>query len=292
MFPAEMKHAGYDGIVVLGKAENPVYLSIHDEDVEIKDANDLWGVETFEAQRVLMTDEPEASVLVIGPAGENLSRIAVILNETKFAAGQGGFGAVMGSKNLKAIAVRGTGVVAVARPDKVLELTRAVMEENKKMHWLRLMFRTPYTAPQETKDVFARRYFKKHYGCYGCPLQCHSIHDVPGIGLSGVSCGNWLWAPTFSVDPKEIWEATVLSQRLGINTLEGMIALPFLLTLSFEAGILTRQEIEDDMGLPAPKWLGGTATSHEFLYYSIKSLTERAPTLKVGQDLSNTLGRN
>jgi aldehyde:ferredoxin oxidoreductase len=265
MFPAEMKHAGYDGIVVLGKAENPVYLSIHDEDVEIKDANDLWGVETFEAQRVLMTDEPEASVLVIGPAGENLSRIAVILNETKFAAGQGGFGAVMGSKNLKAIAVRGTGVVAVARPDKVLELTRAVMEENKKMHWLRLMFRTPYTAPQETKDVFARRYFKKHYGCYGCPLQCHSIHDVPGIGLSGVSCGNWLWAPTFSVDPKEIWEATVLSQRLGINTLEGMIALPFLLTLSFEAGILTRQEIEDDMGLPAPKWLGGTATSHEFL---------------------------
>ena len=265
MFPAEMKHAGYDGIVVLGKAENPVYLSIHDEDVEIKDADDLWGVETFEAQRVLMTDEPEASVLVIGPAGENLSRIAVILNETKFAAGQGGFGAVMGSKNLKAISVRGTGVVAVAKPDKVLELTRTVIEENKKMHWLRLMFRTPYMAPQETKDVFARRYFKKHYGCYGCPLQCHSIHYIPGIGLSGVSCANWMWAPTFSVDPKEVWEANVLSQRLGINTFEGMIGLPFLLTLSLEAGILTSKEIEEDIGLPAPKWLGGTATNHEFL---------------------------
>lgn len=265
MFPAEMKHAGYDGIVILGKAEKPVCLSIHDEDVEIRDANGLWGAETFEAQRVLMTDEPEASILVIGPAGENLSRIAVILNETKFAAGQGGFGGVMGSKNLKAIVVRGTGVVGVAKPDKVLELTRTITEENKKMHWLRLMFRTPYTAPQETKDVFARRYFKKHYGCYGCPLQCHSIHDVPGIGLSGVSCANWLWAPKFSVDPKEIWEANVLGQRLGINTFEGIIALPFLLALSFEAGILTRQEIEDDMGLPAPKWLGGTATSHEFL---------------------------
>jgi aldehyde:ferredoxin oxidoreductase len=171
----------------------------------------------------------------------------------------------MGSKNLKAIVVRGTGVVGVAKPDKVLELTKTITEENKKMHWLRLMFRTPYTAPQETKDVFARRYFKKHYGCYGCPLQCHSIHDIPGIGLSGVSCANWLWAPKFSVDAKEIWEANVLSQKLGINTFEGIIALPFLLALSLEAGILTRQEIEDDMGLPAPKWLGGTATSHEFL---------------------------
>jgi aldehyde:ferredoxin oxidoreductase len=265
MFPAEMKYAGYDSIVILGKAEKPVYLSIHDEDVEIKDANDLWGVETFEAQKVLMNDEPEASILVIGPAGENLSRIAVILNETKFAAGQGGFGGVMGSKNLKAIVVRGTGVVAVAKPDKVLELTRAIIEENKKMNWLRLMFRTPYTAPQETKDVFARKYFKKHYGCYGCPLQCHSIHCIPGIGLCGASCANWLWAPTFSTDPKEVWEANLLSQRLGINTFEVMGGIPALLALSLEAGILTRKEIEEDIGLPTPKWLGGTATNHEFL---------------------------
>jgi aldehyde:ferredoxin oxidoreductase len=265
MFPAEMKYAGYDSIVILGKAEKPVYLSIHDEDVEIKDATDLWGVETFEAQKVLMNDESEASILVIGPAGENLSRIAVILNETKFAAGQGGFGGVMGSKNLKAIAVRGTGVVAVAKPDKVLELTRAIIEENKKMNWLRLMFRTPYTAPQETKDVFARKYFKKHYGCYGCPLQCHSIHCIPGIGLCGASCANWLWAPTFSTDPKEVWEANLLSQRLGINTFEVMGGIPALLALSLEAGILTRKEIEEDIGLPTPKWLGGTATNHEFL---------------------------
>jgi aldehyde:ferredoxin oxidoreductase len=265
MFPAEMKYAGYDSIVILGKADKPVYLSIHDENVETKDAADLWGLETFEAQKVLMNDEPEASILVIGPAGENLSRIAVILNETKFAAGQGGFGGVMGSKNLKAIAVRGTGVVAVAKPDKVMELTRTIIEENRKMNWLRLMFRTPYTAPQETKDIFARKYFKKQYGCYGCPLQCHSIHYIPGIGLCGASCANWLWAPIFSSDPKEVWEANVLSQRLGINTFEVMGGIPALLALSLEAGILTRKEIEEDIGLPAPKWLGGTATNHEFL---------------------------
>jgi len=265
MFPAEMKYAGYDGIVILGKAEKPVYLSIHDGDVEIKDADDLWGVETFEAQRVLMNDEPEASILVIGPAGERLSRVAVILNETKFAAGQGGFGAVMGSKNLKAVAVRGTGVVAVAKPDRILELTRTIIEENKKVvPMVRLLFRTPYMAPQETKVIFARKYFKKHYGCYGCPQQCCSIHDIPGIGLSGASCADWVWAPRFSIEPKEIWEANLLCQRLGINIYE-LIGIAFLLTLSLEAGILTMKEIEEDIGLPAPKWLGGTATNHEFL---------------------------
>jgi aldehyde:ferredoxin oxidoreductase len=235
MFPAEMKYAGYDSIVILGRAQRPVYLSILDEDVEIKDAADLWGLETFEAQKVLIADEPEASLLVIGPAGENLSRMAVILNETKFAAGQGGFGAVMGSKNLKAIAIRGTRAIAIAKPDKALELTRIIREENEKINWLRLMFKTPYTAPQETRDIFAKKYFKKHYGCYGCPLQCHSIHYIPGIGLCGASCANWLWAPTFSVDPKEIWETNVLSQRLGINTFETIGGIAALLALSTKA---------------------------------------------------------
>jgi aldehyde:ferredoxin oxidoreductase len=171
----------------------------------------------------------------------------------------------MGSKYLKAIAVKGTGALMVAKPEKVMELTRTIMEENKKMNWLRLMFQIPYTAPQETKDVFVRRYFRKHCGCYGCPLQCHSIHHVPGIGLCGASCGNWLWAPRFSNDPKEIWEANVLSQKLGINTFEGIIGLPFLLALSLETGILTREEIEEDIDLPTPRWLGGTASNHEFL---------------------------
>jgi aldehyde:ferredoxin oxidoreductase len=185
MFPAKMKYAGCDSLVILGKADRPVYLSIHDQNAEIKDAGDLWGVDTFETQKVLMDDAPEASVLTIGPAGENLSRTAVVLNETKFAAGQGGFGAVMGSKNLKAISAEGTGSLTVARPDKVMELSRTIVEENKKMNWLRLMFRTPYTAPQEVREVFARKYFRRHCGCYGCPLQCHSVHYIPGIGLSG-----------------------------------------------------------------------------------------------------------
>jgi aldehyde:ferredoxin oxidoreductase len=265
MFPSKMKYAGYDSIVILGKSEKPVYLSINDANIEFKDAGQLWGLDTFDAQERLMKDEPEASVLVIGPAGENLSRIAIILNETKFAAGQGGFGAVMGSKNLKAIAVRGTGAVSIADPRSVMELTGIIIEERDKMHWLRSMFRSPYTAPQETKEAFSQNYFVKNYGCYGCPLQCHSIHDVPGIGICGASCGNWFWTPTFSLDPKEIWEANVLCQKLGINSNEGIVGLPFLLILSYKAGIINPKEIEENIGLPAPKWLGGKATDHEFL---------------------------
>jgi hypothetical protein len=68
-----------------------------------------------------------------------------------------------------------------------------------------------------------------------------------------------------SVNAKEIWEANVLSQKLGINTFEGIIALPFLLALSLEAGILTRKEIEEDMRLPAPKWLGGHSNKSRIL---------------------------
>jgi aldehyde:ferredoxin oxidoreductase len=212
-----------------------------------------------------MVDESGASILVIRPAGENLSRIAIILNETECAAGQGGFGAVMGSKNLKAIAIRGTGSVGVSRPNDVLQLTRAIIEENEKVSFVGQLFRTLYMAPQEIKDIFAKRYFQKPYGCYGCPQQCRGIHRVPRIGLSGASCENWMWSPKFSNRPRDIWEANVLSQKLGINTYEIFDGISLLLTLSFEAGILTKREIEEDIGLPAPRWLGGKATDHEFL---------------------------
>jgi len=108
-FPSELKYAGYDGIVIVGRSDEPVYLSIHDGDVQIRDAGDLWGLDTFETQKTLIDRHPRGSVLCIGPAGENLSRIAIVINESSGAAGQGGYGAVMGSKNLKAIVTRGSG---------------------------------------------------------------------------------------------------------------------------------------------------------------------------------------
>ncbi|HEY93399.1 MAG TPA: hypothetical protein G4O15_00480 [Dehalococcoidia bacterium] len=263
MFPAEMKYAGYDSIFITGKAEKPVYLSIIDDEVKVKDARNLWGMDTFETQEKLMTDELGSSNLVIGPAGENLSRMAVILNETECAAGQGGFGAVMGSKNLKAISAKGTGGINIADPNSLMELIKVIVEENKKSHFATLS-RPPIFASQELKDIFADRYYKKQYGCYGCPQQCHSIHEIKGIGRGSVSCANSFWW-TISTKPEDIWEANILSQKLGINSYETIAGIPNILTQSYARGILKSEDVRDDLGLPVPPWLGGTDSDHDFL---------------------------
>jgi aldehyde:ferredoxin oxidoreductase len=264
-FASELKFAGYDTIVILGRSEKPVYLSIQDEEVRIKRADKVWGMDTFLAQQTLLADEVDASILVIGPAGENLSRIAIILNETNFAAGQGGFGAVMGSKNLKAIAVKGTSSVKVARPYESLPLIKMMIEENKKVEDWVGRFRGPYTTPKETQEIFARNYYVKQIGCYGCPRQCVSIHHIPEIGLSGAKCGDWQWAPMFCSAPKDIWEANVLMQKLGLNSFDITCGIPVLLYRAHKAGVLSTKEIEEDIGFPAPQWLGGQATDHQFL---------------------------
>ncbi|MFP3896990.1 MAG: aldehyde ferredoxin oxidoreductase N-terminal domain-containing protein, partial [Anaerolineales bacterium] len=105
---AELKYAGYDGIVVEGRANEPVYLWIEDDEVEIREAGELWGLGTFATtSRLRGIHGNKTRLISCGQAGENLSRIACIQTETGNAAGQGGYGGVMGSKNLKAIAVRG-----------------------------------------------------------------------------------------------------------------------------------------------------------------------------------------
>lgn len=120
----ELKFAGFDGVIVEGKAEKPVYLWIDDGRVEIRDAKPLWGLDTFVTQREI--EERHGSKtrsLVIGVSGEMLSRNAVILTDTDSAFGDAGPGGVMGSKNLKAIAVRGTGRIEVANWAKLLDKT-------------------------------------------------------------------------------------------------------------------------------------------------------------------------
>lgn len=109
-FGPELKSSGYDHIIVEGKARSPVYLWIHDKEVEIKGADHLWGKITGEAYRMIKDElgEPRARIAMIGPAGENLVRYACIISELHRANGRGGMGAVMGSKKLKAIAVRGS----------------------------------------------------------------------------------------------------------------------------------------------------------------------------------------
>jgi len=131
----EFKRAGFDALVVRGRAESPVYLWIKDGEVEIRPAEHLWGIKTAPVQaaiRVELGDE-RIRVAQIGPAGENLVRFAAIMHDINRAAGRNGMGAVMGSKNLKAVAVRGTSKVSLADRKRVNHVTRWLGENYKEL---------------------------------------------------------------------------------------------------------------------------------------------------------------
>ena len=119
----ELKFAGFDAVIITGKAEKPSYLWINDGKVEIRSAERIWGLETGPAQEMIREEleEKRARVALIGPAGENLVRFACVVNELKHVNGRTGMGAVMGSKNLKAVAVRGTKKMEIHDPEKLRE---------------------------------------------------------------------------------------------------------------------------------------------------------------------------
>ena len=129
-FGAELKHAGYDAIIFEGQSPKPVYLLIVDGKAELKDASHLWGLNTAEAEAAVRaeTGEKLLRTAAIGPAGENLVRVACVMNDLSHAAGRTGMGAVMGSKKLKMVAVRGRGMMPLAQPDKVKELARWMVD--------------------------------------------------------------------------------------------------------------------------------------------------------------------
>jgi len=124
---AELKWAGYDVIVLENQAERPSYLWIDDDHVELRDATHVWGFDVWETNEIIKEDigDTEIKVASIGPAGENLVNAACVLSDYTRAAGKCGIGAVMGSKNLKAVAIRGTKGVTIANPK---EFERVVEE--------------------------------------------------------------------------------------------------------------------------------------------------------------------
>ena len=196
----ELKYAGYDGVVVVGASETPVYLWIEDECVEIREALHVWGKGIFDTQRELMEElGSDVRILTIGQAGEHLSRIAIIATETESAAGQGGFGAVMGAKRLKAIAVRGHGLVRVADPAALIARCKLI----------RKGLESRYGGRRRISNDRADKYGTKFNACtQHCPVPCAIIHTrVPGVvhkdrvysgqfhccapGLSGSSRHGW-----------------------------------------------------------------------------------------------------
>jgi len=130
-FAPEMRWAGFDHVVVKGKAAKPVYIFLHDGEAEIRDAKNLWGKSVTEAQWAVREelDDPDVKAAVCGPAGENLVRYANVMTGIKNSNGRGGGGAVMGSKNLKMVAARGTMDIKLAPPMEALEFDKRYIDQ-------------------------------------------------------------------------------------------------------------------------------------------------------------------
>lgn len=183
-FAPEMKFAGYDGIILKGKAAKPVYLYINDDQVELRDAQDLWGLDNFAVQNELYKRSGDkARVASIGPAGEHMTMFSTILTDESSVTGMGSFGAVMGSKNLKAISVQGTGSVKVADPEGLMELveytqnlsTRKLTEIDENLptnsyigSWLACLPLVDSDIYKEHRDEEGKLEIG-YTGCYSCP---------------------------------------------------------------------------------------------------------------------------
>ena len=197
---AELKRAGWDGIVVTGAASSPVYLYIRDDQVEIRDAAHLWGKEILETEETLKTEVGErlARACEIGPSGENLVRMAGIVNDFKDIAGRNGLGAVMGSKKLKAIIVKGSKQLPLADGAKVKEIARWIADTLQENHWAFHNYGTGmgldgYTkvggmavrnfnggAFEQAAEVSAEALVDKGYrikmeACWACAVRCKKV---------------------------------------------------------------------------------------------------------------------
>jgi len=273
--PAELKFAGYDNIAVTGKADKPVYIWINNEQVEIRDASSIWGKDNYAVPALLREElgDPEVRVLCIGPAGENLVRYAVVQGGIGDGAGRTGMGAVMGSKRLKAIAIRGTRGIKLANPGDYLaksqELYRQVMEqpdaiEFKKYGMARINdesllkmghFRAQNfqrSAWEGNGDVSSYAFQKKHLvrrlGCFGCPIACKDAYNIPGIGAGAIYCFfhfhlTWI---TLLADMNGWYEASLLCHKAGIDLISLGSVLAWAMEL-YQRGIIAAADTD---GIP------------------------------------------
>jgi len=247
----ELKYAGYDAVILEGEAEEPLYIWIDKEKVKFFDASDLWGKDTFITQKRLKKKHgAKTQVICVGPAGENKSRIATIISETSFASGKSGFGAVMGAKKVKAIAVQGKdGHIDVAHPGRLINLAsyyRDLLGYNPMREW------TVGYIPTDYHLRFYKKYRAGNASCFGCPLQCFAFIKVPGLDSSQVNCVNYYYMnPAYSYygetleGDQALWEGVVLCNKLGICSFEIAGMVPWLKDL-FDASLID----ENSSGLP------------------------------------------
>jgi aldehyde:ferredoxin oxidoreductase len=271
---AQLRAAGYDGLVITGRAQKPVYLWVNEDTVEIRPASQLWGLDTYQtAEKVREDTDPKAQVACIGLAGENLDRIAAVMvgGEDSRAAGRGGMGALMGSKNLKAIVVRGQGKPEYHDRRELLKSVRqanAVIKE-KSLGMTRFgtsggIITTEKVgdmaiqnwrlgswvegAPKITGERMTETILTGNYRCHACPIACGreiEIREGPYAGLVGSG-------PEYETiigfgplclndDLESIAVMNDLCNRYGLDTISTSGTIAFAME-AWEKGLLTSKD--------------------------------------------------
>ncbi|MFQ6078034.1 MAG: aldehyde ferredoxin oxidoreductase family protein, partial [Thermodesulfobacteriota bacterium] len=249
-FGGELKRAGFDGVIVEGVSNRPVYLWINDGDAEIRDASHLWGQETGPAQEAILSEVGKARVLGIGPGGENLVNYGSAISELRFCAGRSGMGSVMGSKKLKAIAVKGSRPVAIAHREKLIAFTRQINKEIKANPSIATLTRygtwnnlTPLQrlgilptknfqagviegGERLESEAMVEAILTERQTCPNCPIFCRRVVTMEEpYQLSGMYGGPQyetvaaLGSLVLNTDPPTIAKAHEVCNRYGIDTM-------------------------------------------------------------------------
>ncbi|UNQ73477.1 aldehyde ferredoxin oxidoreductase family protein [Infirmifilum sp. NZ] len=273
-FGAKMKLAGFDGIVVTGVSETPVYIFLSDGRAEIREAKELWGLGTYATQRLIKQElGSSASVACIGPAGENLVKISAIINDAGRAAARTGLGAVMGSKKLKAIAAIGDGVIGAATEEfesyarelwsKIAtSLSAQAMRELGTASYFDIgydfgdipgkYFTSLEFDPSQLSGSRLREVFKvEPLACYMCPIGCGRRVRVEGGIVDGPEYETLasLGSLNLVADIKAVVEANHLCNDLGLDTISTGVTIAFL-NYSSERGYVSGMK---------PRWGDGEA---------------------------------
>lgn len=266
---AELKFAGYDAIILEGKAAQPVYMTIMDDAVEFHDAEGIWGKVVSETTEALEAIHGEKTkVLTIGPAGENLSKIAAIMNDRYRAAGRSGVGAVMGSKNLKAIVVKGSGKVDVANPEKLKEVFSTcikkirengvtgqglpaygtavlvnIINENGAFPTNNFQKSQFPFAEEISGETLAEKYMTKKDVCYRCPIACGRFCEVDDVKGGGPEYETiWAFGGDCGVSNLPvIIKANFWCNEMGIDTISAGSTLAAAMEL-YQRGLIKKEE--------------------------------------------------
>jgi aldehyde:ferredoxin oxidoreductase len=271
---AEIKFCGYDLLVFEGRAKRPVYLWLNNDTAELRPADKVWGKTTHETEdRLKAETHTEAKVCSIGPAGERLALTACVMNDKHRAAGRSGVGAVMGAKNLKAVVVKGSQPVSVARPKEFMAACLAVVKKLKESPVTGgglPRYGTPILvnvinahgflptrnfqqgqfegADRVSGETIADTILIKNKGCFACTIACARVSEVKEGKYKGAGEGpeyesDWaLGIATGVSDLSAVTKANYLCNELGMDTIEAGVAVATAMEL-FEKGYIPQSDI-------------------------------------------------